>query len=368
MSAHEVAPRPEINRVLIYRLGSLGDTIVALPSFHLIARAFPTADRRLLTNFPVHAKAPAAAAVMGNSGLVSGYIGYPVGLRNPREVLRLMREIRTFRPEVLVYLAALRGARAIRRDRLFFRLCGVRETVGLPRSKEEMHPRCLPGSKDLEWESMRLARSIASLGNADLDSRASWDLRLTQEERAPAARAFVPDGRPFIAVCVGTKMQAKDWGESNWTALLTRLAESLTTHRLVMIGAKEEAEASARAAAAWRERAVNLCGLGPRESAAILEDAALFIGHDSGPMHLAAAVDTPCVAVFAARHAPRIWFPYGPKHRVIYHQTDCFGCGLETCIAQRKKCILSVTVDEVLSAVFDALGAAREKRLDILQS
>ena len=51
-------------RILIYRLGSLGDTVVALPCFHLIARKFPHAERVLLTNFPVHAKAPASAAAV----------------------------------------------------------------------------------------------------------------------------------------------------------------------------------------------------------------------------------------------------------------------------------------------------------------
>src|ERR1022692_4022661 len=65
-----------VRRVLIYRLGSLGDTVVALPCFHLIARTYPNAERRLLTNFPVHAKAPAAAAVLGDSGLVHGYMSY----------------------------------------------------------------------------------------------------------------------------------------------------------------------------------------------------------------------------------------------------------------------------------------------------
>src|ERR1700751_5875565 len=90
--------RVEVERVLIYRLGSLGDTTVALPCFHLIERAFPNAQRRLLTNFPVHSKAPAAAAVLGDSGLVHGYMRYAAGTRNPAELLRLAGEIRRFRP------------------------------------------------------------------------------------------------------------------------------------------------------------------------------------------------------------------------------------------------------------------------------
>jgi heptosyltransferase III len=93
-----------VRRVLVYRLGSLGDTLIALPAFHLIARAFPQAERRLLTNLPIAAKAPPAAAVLDNTGLIHGYMRYTTGTRSIRELLRLALEIRRFRPDVFVYL------------------------------------------------------------------------------------------------------------------------------------------------------------------------------------------------------------------------------------------------------------------------
>ena len=71
----------------------------------------------------------------------------------------------------------------------------------------------------------------------------------------------------------------------------------------------------------------------PRETAAAFGRAASFIGHDSGPMHLAAAVGLRCTAVFSARNIPRVWFPYGDHHRVIYHRTSCAGCGLDRCLS-----------------------------------
>ena len=58
-------------RVLVYRLGSLGDMLVALPALHLVARAFPEAERRMLTNVPVSSKAPAAGS-RGDIGRPSG--------------------------------------------------------------------------------------------------------------------------------------------------------------------------------------------------------------------------------------------------------------------------------------------------------
>jgi ADP-heptose:LPS heptosyltransferase len=68
-------------------------------------------------------------------------------------------------------------------------------------------------------------------------------------------------------------------------------------------------------------------------------------------MHLAAAVQTPCVAIFSARNKPRVWFPYGKQHRVLYHKVDCWGCNLETCIIERKKCLTFITIDQVLVQV-----------------
>lgn len=347
-----------VERVLIYRLGSLGDTLVALPALHLVARAFSAAERRMLTNIPVASKAPAAAAVLGESGLVHSYQSYPVGLRGLSALWRLRSEIRAWKPDVLVYLAAGRGIKNIRRDALFFRLCGIRRMVGVPASEAMQKHRWLEEKGVLESEASRLARCIAELGDARLDDPLSWDLRLTVEEKAKAAQALESvAGRPLIAVSVGTKVQSKDWGRENWQALLARMAAAYPGHALALAGAKEEHEVSEFAAEGWRQTAgagpvVNLCGLlTPRQSAAMFAHAKLFVGHDSGPMHLAASVQTPCVAIFAARNKPAVWFPYGQQHRVVYHQTDCWGCGLETCIEQKKKCLTSITVEEVLEQV-----------------
>jgi hypothetical protein len=67
--------------------------VVTLPCFHRIARTFADAKRRLLSNFPVDAKAPASEAVLYGSGLVHGYMCYTVGTRNFGELLRLMWDI-----------------------------------------------------------------------------------------------------------------------------------------------------------------------------------------------------------------------------------------------------------------------------------
>lgn len=354
-----------MRRVLVYRLGSLGDTLVALPALHLIARAFPNAERRLLTNFPVSSKAPAAAAVLGDSGLMQGYERYVAGTRSPLQLLALAWRIRRFRPDALVYLMAARGTAAAQRDARFFRLCGITRLIGVPLT-DAMQANLLEADGELEPEAARLARNLVELGDARLADPASWDMRLNAAERAKAAAELAAvQALPLIAVSVGTKVQAKDWGRDNWRSLLAELALAYPGHGLVLAGAAEESEASEFAAGGWRGAqgagpVVNLCGkLTPRESAAAFAHASLFIGHDSGPMHLAAAVQTPCVAIFAARNKPRVWFPFGDRHRVVYHRVDCWGCGLETCTVQRRKCLFSITVQEVMQAVREVLPVSR---------
>jgi heptosyltransferase-3 len=361
-------------RVLVYRLGSLGDMLVALPALHLVARAFPEAERRMLTNVPVNSKAPAAEAILEGSGLVQGYMRYAVGTRSVRELLGVWWEIVRWRPQVLVYLAASRGVKAAQRDEAFFRLCGVQRIVGVPLTEgmQRNYYGAASGGKDhamgdghLEPEAARLVRCIGQLGAAGdiadpgrLNDPASWDLHLSAEEHESAAKAMGAAALEVesIAVSVGTKVQAKDWGRENWRALLERMAGEFPGRALLLLGAVEESEASEFAAEGWRANGggvvVNLCGrLTPRESAAAIARARMFVGHDSGPMHLAAAVGTPVVAIFAARNIPRQWFPFGKQHRVVYHRVECWGCGLETCIEQQKKCLMSITVDEVMEAV-----------------
>jgi len=345
-------------RVLIYRLGSLGDTVVALPAWHVVRKAFPRATFTLLTNKPVSSKAAPVETVIG-AGAFADVIDYPIGTRNPFRLATVSREIRRRRFDAVVNLCEARTRLKTIRDEVFFRYSGIRTLIGFPRGQSDFAPACDSKTGLYESETRRLLGRIRSLGTADLEDLASWDMGLTQEERAVAAAASPEGCTPLLALGVGTKMQAKDWGEENWVGLVKQLAVSLPGWRLAIVGSADERQRAELCCSWWPGPSANLCGaLSPRESAALLERAETFVGHDSGPMHLASAAGTPCVAIFSARNLPGQWFPARSGHKVLYHKTDCFGCGLEHCTIERKKCILSISVDEVCGAV---VGLLRDK-------
>lgn len=352
-----------IRRVLIYRLGSLGDTVVSLPCLHLIARSFPNATRVMLTNLPGNLKAPSAWSIIGDSGLVHDYMDYTVGIRNLSELARIWRQIRRFAPDVLVYLAAPRGERALKRDLAFFRICGIRTVIGAPFGKLGS---ALYDEQTGMWEheAMRLARTMTILGDADPSDLANWDLKWTATEISRADEFLSRlRSQPFLVSGIGTKMQAKDWGTERWQALIQRMTLRFPDHGMVFVGAKEDTESSELVGQSWQGTTLNLCGqLSPRETAAVLRHAELFIGPDSGPMHLAALTGTPCAIAFSARGKPGRWYPFGAGHQVVYHKTDCFGCNLETCIEQRRKCLESIQADEMLNAVIRAWQYGRQIR------
>lgn len=357
MSSAAPFHKHQVRRILIYRLGSLGDTVVALPCFHLIAKTFPESERRLLTNIPISSKAPASAAILGGSGLVHDYMRYSVGTRNPIELLALAARIRSYRPDLLIFINQLKPWSHVARDRRFFRFCGLRHIVGIS-NEQEQWLQFDPVTGLYEPEATRLARLIGEIGDARVDDLASWSLRLTEQERGVAAKALkVLEDRPLIVCGPGTKMQSKDWGRDNWRALLGRLHARYPHHALALVGSPAEAELAEFAAQDWAGPKVSLCGqLSPRETAAVIERARAFLGPDSGPMHLAASVGVPCVIAFSAAGLLGAWFPVGTHHQVVYHRTSCHGCRLETCTVEQRRCLTSITVDEMAEAAVRVLG------------
>ena len=330
--------RPEgalyaMQKITIFQMGSLGDTVIAMPCYRAIARRHPGAKRYLLTNFPIDKRAVPSGDLLSPCGLIDATIEYPMPLRSPRVARELYRNLGSLGIDVLYYLSPEPHVGNLIRHYLFFKACGIPEIRGIPWSRDLRFPRAVIPGKLWESEASRLLRTIGANNEAAAPDPADRNLGLSNAEKQHAGTlaAEIGNSGGLIAISVGGKVPINDWGDENWMKVLSRLSSALPDLGAVFIGSSTEKERNDHIASAWKGPKLNGCGrLTPRETAALIESAALFLGHDTGTLHLAAAVGTRVIGVYSARNVPGKWFSDRPGDRFFYNQTACFGCELST--------------------------------------
>src|SRR5207248_11708837 len=91
-------------------------------------------------------------------------------------------------------------------------------------------------------------------------------------------------------------------------------------------------------------RGYNAAGvLGIRPSLVAMQRCLLFLGNDTGTMHMAAAAGLPCVAIFSARESPGLWYPAGEGHRIFRSVVVCEGCWQLVCLVLGIICLKQVS-------------------------
>jgi ADP-heptose:LPS heptosyltransferase len=96
-----------------------------------------------------------------------------------------------------------------------------------------------------------------------------------------------------------------------------------------------------------------------KQFAAIAKKSMLFVGSDSGAMHIASAVGTPVVALFGPSN-PREWGPRGGPAEVLYKAIDCRICFHPTCMRGEENCMRLISIEEVYDAAQRLLLAANK--------
>ncbi|MGK2915984.1 MAG: glycosyltransferase family 9 protein [Porticoccaceae bacterium] len=359
------------NTILIFRIGSMGDTLVALPAFHLVREQYPDSHIVLLTNTPEDGgvKAPPSHQILMDSGLVDDYIEYPHRKMTVSTLLELIRSLRKLRPAVGIYLMPRRTLGQRLRDAIFFALTGIWRVHGLWLGRHCNVP--LPVSGMPEYREAEASRLLRTLGYdpALLEQRLfSLNLQPTERESIQPLLQELGTARPFIAFGVGTKVPANDWGQDRWLELIRHLRTSAKSHALVFLGSADEWDQCQQLLDCWPQGGLNLCGkLSPRQNAAVYERAALFVGLASGPAHLASSVGIPCVSIASARNKPGIWFPFGNEANVFYNLVPCNGCRLSVCIEREMICIRSIRPIDVAERVLSLLDQPIREMRDPLR-
>ncbi|HEX7378467.1 MAG TPA: glycosyltransferase family 9 protein [Pirellulales bacterium] len=163
------------------------------------------------------------------------------------------------------------------------------------------------------------------------------------------------DSGPLIVVHLGAGTPAKRWPVAHWRELIGRLLVEFGP-RLVLIGGKRESALAGEVLLhrTWPSVDDWTGRLTLSETAALIEQADLFIGADSGPAHLSAAVGTPAVVLFSGTNRPEQWRPWG-RASVIKRQVDCSPCHLHRCPFAGHPCMTGISPERVVRHVAAAL-------------
>ena len=165
------------------------------------------------------------------------------------------------------------------------------------------------------------------------------------------ARSAISASSPWIAINASARWETKRWPPQHFAEAADRLSREQGCP-IVFIGGAAERPDTQAVLAVMRTKAVDLTGQTPVGLLpSLLRQAAVLITNDSGPMHIAAAVGTPVVALFGPTD-PRKTGPYGKGHLVLSHPVECSPCFSRDCArAMKLECLLEVKPDQVVHAV-----------------
>ena len=174
---------------------------------------------------------------------------------------------------------------------------------------------------------------VAALG-ASLPDKPRFGFKLLEEDMAAVQeiaerRGFSVD-RSWIAMNIGARWPTKRWPLESFAAVVDQLYEA-RHDPLVMIGGSEERAFTKKLKALTKSPFIDLCGDIPLGCLpALLSTSTAMITNDSGPMHIAAALGIPVIAMFGPTSAARTG-PYGTGHHVLSGQVSCSPCFSRVC-------------------------------------
>ena len=181
--------------------------------------------------------------------------------------------------------------------------------------------------------------------------------RAEEEARGLLRSAGATSHLPLILVNASHGGTSRSWPAERFAAVSQALAK--TGGQIALIGGRESMETNRLIAQSLGRNTVDLTALtSVPVLAAVLKKSALHISIDTGTMHLAAAMETPCVALFPFQEhwEQRVrWQPWKTAFRAIGPTVRCPGCRPGKCVRKHNDCVDSITVEEVLTAARELL-------------
>jgi lipopolysaccharide heptosyltransferase II len=339
-------------KIVLLRPRRIGDIILTTPAVAALKRALPKASLTYVV------EAPFARLVEGHPDLDKVIVIKPK--LTTRDSLRL---VRTLRREKFDAVIDFHGGP---RTSLWTFLSGARLKVGyLIRGRGWPYDIAIPrgraeGPIHSAENHLNLVRALG-IAVAGTPGLALPPAR--PEEKARLDRLFKENtlkGTKVVVLHIGAGNAFRDWGLDSLTGLARRLA-AMPGVRVVLAGGEADCGRAEEMIGRGNLPALSLVGeLNLIELRELIARAALFVGPDSGPMHLAASTGTPIVAVFGPT-LPAHFAPWRRKAVIVQKDLACRPCKQRECGTGDFRCLRTISVDEVFGACRPFLAAKPRK-------
>ncbi|SFV31389.1 glycosyltransferase family 9 protein [Thermoflavifilum thermophilum] len=332
-----------IRRILIFRTGSLGDSICALPAMYAIRRNFPDAQIDVLTNAGAENLVSLGALI--DSSLVNEILNY---YNIPKIALFKLLKLKKY--DVFIQLPQYDAGlfRQIR-DIFIARALGIRHAFGWQVASTRFLA-CYQ-AKYIRFKNER-DRLLEILERNGLQTFGCvFPLGITPEVKQKVEQMMrenrLHDKSKNVGMVVGAKRSQNRWPLAYFQELADIL---LASHDCVLLfGGPEDADLAGQiqGQGVW-----NFCGkLTPLETAEMMKYCRLVISNDTGPMHLAYAVGTPVIALFSSRDYPGKWYPPADGKNIVLRNDRLFCKNCFHDEVQGNMCLKRIGVRRVMESI-----------------
>ena len=334
-------------RILVVKLDHLGDVLLATPVFSNLSQAYPDAELHALTGAwsrTVLEKHPNVSKVLEYNSPAFSRTGEPTSLKQSFQLYRALRH------QKYDLMVELRGdwrtlcfsLLRVTPKRLNRAALQVANKLGFPR---------FTGTHET-------TRNLDVLRKANIPTPVQTTTFSVTTEDKKWASDFLTTyqmnrERPLVAIHPGSPIPLKRWAPERYAELADWLIAQKRAN-ILFVGVNEEIPIITEIQGRMRAESSNIAGKTTlTQLASILHISNMFIGNDSGPMHLAAAVGTPTIGLYGPSDPTRFG-PVGPKCQIIRQKPDCPPCTGATCRFGKDGCMSKIQVADLIQTLEDA--------------
>lgn len=333
-------------RILIIKWGALGDIILSLPALKAVKMRFPKTDIIMVTS-------KAGRELLSRYPYVKEFLifKHKKGFEGVKEILDLSAELKRTSVDLVLDLQNNRRSHIISFLSFAPRRIGYRN-----RKFDFLLNEAIGGAR---MDIPPVAHQFRLLKLLGIDSIPTTpQFTVSEREKAFAedmlAESWLGKGQALVGLNCGAsrRWQTKRWPTEKLAKLCDMLAQKRV--RVVITGAKDDMTETNRLVLLTKSKPINAVGKTTiMQLAAVIQRCKVFITSDSAPMHLAAFLGVPFVALFGPTDPRRHLQAYNAKYRIIYKRLKCSPCYRPRCSSIR--CMEKVSSEEVATAVLELL-------------